>query len=214
MTPTTSPKKQQRGAAAAASPRRTAGSPAEFQAFGSIVRLPNSLSEKACQTSVKALNQVLADTITLRDLYKKHHWQVSGPTFIQLHELYDKHFEQQAALVDQLAERIQLLGGVSVAMAADVAAMTKVDRPPMGREPAPNQISRQLAAHEIVLSVCHGAMDTAEEQGDDGTSDLLVDVIRANEFQVWFLAQHLVPTPIGQEPARDTRAQVEDTEVQ
>lgn len=192
-----------RGRKEIAAPRRTVSAPAEFQHFGNIVRLPNGLSEKVCQASVKALNQVLADTITIRDLYKKHHWQVSGPTFIQLHELYDRHFEKQAEMVDQIAERIQLLGGVSVAMAHDVTAMTSIARPPIGREPAPNQISRQLTAHEAVLRTCHEAAAAADEAGDHGTTDLLVDVIRANEFQVWFLAQHLVPTPIAGD---DTRA--------
>lgn len=170
---------------------------AEFQPFGTVVRLPIALSQKVCEASVKALNQILADTMTLRDLYKKHHWQVSGATFFQLHELYDKHYAEQATLVDQLAERIQLLGGVSVAMAADVAGLTKIESPPSGREAVPMQISRLLAAHEQVLRTCHEAASEADEGGDDGTNDLLVsNVIRTNEFQVWFLAQHLVPTPL------------------
>jgi starvation-inducible DNA-binding protein len=170
---------------------------AEFQTFGTVVRLPIALSQKVCESSVRALNQVLADTITLRDLYKKHHWQVSGPTFFQLHQLYDKHYEEQATLVDQIAERIQLLGGVSIAMAQDVADRTQIERPPMGRESVPIQISRLLAGHEEVLRGSHQAAEEAQKGGDDGTNDLLVsNVIRSNEFQVWFLAQHLVPTPV------------------
>ncbi len=180
-----------------ATPRTTGDAPAEFQRFGSVVRLPIGLDQKACEASVDALNQVLADTITLRDLYKKHHWQVSGATFLQLHELYDKHYAAQQELVDQIAERIQLLGGVSVAMAQDVAERTQIERPPMGREPVPNQISRLLTAHEQLLRTCHESAGDAGKNGDDGTNDLLVsDVIRTNEFQVWFLSQHLVPTPV------------------
>jgi starvation-inducible DNA-binding protein len=52
----------------------------------------------------------LADTMMLRDLYKKHHWQVAGQTFYQLHLLFDKHYTEQSTLVDALAERIQSLG--------------------------------------------------------------------------------------------------------
>jgi starvation-inducible DNA-binding protein len=192
-----------------ATPRLSEDSPAEFQTFGTVVRLPNGLSQKACESSVTALNQILADTISIRDLYKKHHWQVSGPTFIQLHQLYDKHFEAQSELVDQLAERIQLLGGVSVAMAQDVADLTKIPRPPMGREPVPNQITRLLAAHEIVLRTSHQAGKDAGEEGDDGTTDLLMDVIRANEFQVWFLAQHLVPTPVSAPSQPESKGNVQ-----
>jgi starvation-inducible DNA-binding protein len=166
---------------------------AEIQAFGTIVKLPIALSEKVCQTSVERLNQVLADTMTIRDMYKKHHWQVSGHTFYQLHLLFDKHFNEQAELVDEIAERIQTLGGLSYAMAADVAENTNIPRPPKGREEVPIQISRLLTAHEIILQGARAAARKAAELGDDGTNDLLVsDVIRTNEMQVWFLAEHVV----------------------
>ena len=135
--------------------------------------------------------------MTLRDLYKKHHWQVAGPTFYQLHLLFDKHYEQQIELVDAIAERIQLLGGVSVAMAHDVAEMTLVPRPPKGREEVPVQISRLLHAHEIVLKEARAMARRAAEGGDDGTNDLIVsDVIRQNELQVWFVAEHAVDMPL------------------
>jgi len=169
----------------------------EIQPFGHLVKLPIALSETACKEAVESLNQVLADTITLRDLYKKHHWQVAGPTFYQLHLLFDKHSDEQNELVDLVAERIQLLGGVSVAMAHDIAETTLVPRPPRGREEAPVQISRLLHAHEIVLQEARAMARRAAEAGDDGTNDLLVsDVIRRNELQVWFLAEHVVDVPL------------------
>jgi len=169
----------------------------EIQAFGSVVRMPIALAENTRRESVDNLNQLLADTITLRDLYKKHHWQVSGPTFYQLHLLFDKHFNEQNELVDGIAERIMLLGGVSVAMSADVAEMTLVPRPPKGREEVPVQISRLLHAHEIVLKEARTMARQAAEEGDDGTNDLLVsNVIRTNELQVWFVAEHLVAGPL------------------
>ena len=165
----------------------------EIQAFGTIAKLPIALSEKVCQASVERLNQTLADTMTLRDLYKKHHWQVSGKTFYQLHLLFDKHFGEQSDLVDQIAERIQTLGGLSYAMAADVAENTNIPRPPKGREEVPVQISRLLTAHEIILQGARASARKAASLGDDGTNDLLVsDVIRTNEMQVWFLAEHVV----------------------
>jgi starvation-inducible DNA-binding protein len=169
---------------------------AEIQAFGTIAKLPNGLSEKVCQQSVERLNQILADTITLRDLYKKHHWQVAGGTFYQLHLLFDKHHDEQAELVDQIAERIQSLGGLSYAMAADVADNTRIPRPPKGREEPPVQISRLLTAHEIILQATRASARKVAELGDDGTNDLLVSsVIRTNELQVWFLAEHVVDIP-------------------
>ena len=169
----------------------------EIQAFGRLARLPNALSQTAALQSVENLNQVLADTMTLRDMYKKHHWQVAGPTFYSLHLLFDKHYEEQNELVDLLAERVQSLGGVSLAMAPDVAETTLIPRPPKGREEVPVQISRLLHAHEIILKEARAMARLAAESGDDGTNDLLVsDLIRTGEKQVWFLAEHLVDAPI------------------
>jgi starvation-inducible DNA-binding protein len=169
----------------------------EIQPFGHLVHIPIALSETICKESVENLNQLLADTITLRDLYKKHHWQIAGPTFYQLHLLFDKHHEEQNTLVDSIAERIQLLGGVTIAMAPDVAETTLIPRPPKGREEVPTQISRLLHAHEIVLKEARTMARLAAQGGDDGTNDLIVsDVIRRNELQAWFVAEHVVDVPL------------------
>jgi starvation-inducible DNA-binding protein len=149
--------------------------------------------------SAQMLNQLLADTISLRDLYKKSHWQVVGPTFYQLHLLFDKHYEEQAELVDTIAERIQILGGVAVAMAFDVAEITSIPRPPRDREEAPVQISRLLEAHQIILKNCHEYAKKSSDSGDDGTNDLIVSqVMRTNELQVWFVSEHVVDSPLVQ----------------
>jgi len=172
----------------------------EIQPYGKIAKLPIALDEKICAAACDNLNQLLADTITLRDMYKKHHWQVAGHTFYQLHLLFDKHHGEQDELVDEIAERIQLLGGISLAMAADVAETTMIPRLPRGREPVPVQISRLLEAHELILKEAHTMAKQATDAGDDGTNDLLVsDVIRTNELQVWFLAEHLVDVPVVRE---------------
>jgi starvation-inducible DNA-binding protein len=172
-------------------------SAAEIQPYGTILRYPIALEDKVRVESISMLNQLLADTMTLRDLYKKHHWQASGATFHQLHLLFDKHHQEQLTLVDAIAERVQMLGGISIAMAADVAAMTVIPRPPRGREEVPAQLSRLLAAHEmVILQVRRGAVK-ASALGDDGTNDLLVsNVLRTNEMQVWFLSEHLVSAPL------------------
>ena len=169
----------------------------EIQPYGKIARLPIALDEKVCAASAENLNQLLADTMTLRDMYKKHHWQVAGHTFYQIHLLFDKHHNEQDELVDTIAERIQTLGAISLAMAADVAETTLIPRPPRGREELPVQLSRLLEAHEIILKEARTFARDASEVGDDGTNDLLVSqVIRTNELQVWFLAEHLVDVPV------------------
>jgi starvation-inducible DNA-binding protein len=169
----------------------------EIQPFGHLVRMPIAPSERVCQESVTNLNQLLVDTMTLRDLYKKHHWQITGPTFYQLHLLFDKHYNELNDLVDSIAERVQLLGGVSVAMAHDVAETTLIPRVPKGREEVPVQVSRLLHAHEIVLKEARAMARRAADAGDDGTNDLIVsEVIRRNELQVWLVAQHVVNVPV------------------
>jgi starvation-inducible DNA-binding protein len=168
----------------------------DTQPYGHLAKRPIALEESTCKKSIENLNQLLADTITMRDLYKKYHWQVSGHTFYQLHLLFDKHAEEQTTLVDEIAERIQLLGGVSVAMAHDVAETTIIPRPSKGREPVPVQISRLLLGHEVVLKEARTMARLAAQDGDDGTNDLLVSgVIRTNELQAWFVAEHVVDTP-------------------
>ena len=143
------------------------------------------------------LNQLLADTITLRDLYKKSHWQVAGATFYSLHLLFDKHYGEQSELVDSIAERIQALGGVSLAMAADVAETTRIERPPLGREQVPVQLSRLIDAHQVIIRQVRILARRAAQLGDDGTNDLAVsEVLRTNELQTWFLSEHLVNVPL------------------
>lgn len=177
----------------------------ELQAYGTVSHmLPLELEEPVRLEMTEHLNQLLADTMTLRDLYKKCHWQVAGPTFYQLHLLYDKHFDEQVEIVDLIAERIQLLGGVSIAMAADVAETTQIERPPRGREEVPVQLSRLLDAHQVVIRQSRTLARRASALGDDGTNDLVVsDVLRTNELQTWFLSEHLVNVPLiqAQEPS-------------
>lgn len=169
----------------------------EIQPYGKIAKLPIALDETACESSIDNLNQLLADTMTLRDMYKKHHWQVAGPTFYQLHLLYDKHHHEQSELVDSVAERIQTLGGISIAMAHDVAETSIIPRLPRGRQEVPVQLSRLLHAHEVILLETRSMAKQAAENGDDGTNDLLVsEVIRTNELQVWFLSEHVVAEPL------------------
>ena len=167
------------------------------QEYGTVVDLPLGVSAEKRLDSTRNLNQLLADTIMLREVYKKAHWQVSGHTFYQLHLLLDKHYEEQDKLVDEIAERIQALGGVAIAVPHDVAEQTRLERPSIHRREVPEQLSRILESHEVILKESHEFAKAAADAGDDGTNDLIVsDVIRTNEAQVWFIAEHLVDMPL------------------
>jgi starvation-inducible DNA-binding protein len=169
----------------------------EIQAYGTLRFMPIALDERARAESCELLNQVLADSVILYNLYKKHHWLVAGHTFYQLHLLFDKHAGEQLELVDLLAERVQSLGGIAISDPRHVAELTKIERPPNGAEEVPVMISRLLEAHETIIREVREAIGKTEKSGDWGSNDLLMsDVLRTNELQVWFVAEHVVDTPL------------------
>jgi len=169
----------------------------EVQAYGSLRLLPIALAAKARKESCRLLNEVLADSMILYGLYKKHHWLVAGPTFYQLHLLFDKHADEQLELIDLLAERVQSLGGIAVGDPRHAAELTDIPRPPDGAEDVPAMIHRLLAAHETTIKRVRAAIDKTEESKDWGSNDLLMgDVLRRHELQVWFVAEHAVDIPL------------------
>ena len=173
---------------------------AEIQRFGTVRLLPIALSAEARTESSQLLNHILADTTILYALYKKHHWLVAGPTFYQLHLLFDKHAGEQLELVDLVAERVQSLGGIAVGDPRHGAELTCIERPPDGAETVPVMISRLLEAHEAIIGEVREAIDKTEKSGDWGSNDILMsDVLRRNELQVWFLSSHLVEEPLVDE---------------
>lgn len=169
----------------------------EIQQYGSLRELPIALNPDARRENCALVNQILADTIILYHLYKKHHWMMRGHTFYQLHLLLDKHAGEQIELIDAMGERVQTLGCVAIADPRHVAEVTKLKRPPNGVEEVPMMLSRLLEAHELIISELREAIDKTAANQDSGTNDLLVSqVLRTNELQVWFLAEHLVDTPL------------------
>ena len=180
--------------------------PREIQPAHTVRQVPIALSTEVRGTNAEMLNQILVDSVMLYQMYKKHHWQVLGPTFYQLHLLFDMHAEEQRALIDLVAERVQTLGGVAVAMPHDVAERTKIARPLPGAETPPVMLSRLLAAHEVLIGQVRAAIETTERNQDWGTNDLLMsDVLRTHEKQVWFVSSHLVDLPLAD--ARQLRSE-------
>jgi starvation-inducible DNA-binding protein len=180
----------------------------EIQQYGTVTHAFHlELEEPVRLEMTEQLNQLLADSMSLRDLYKKSHWQVAGPTFYQLHLLFDKHFDEQVEIVDAIAERIQLLGGLAIAMAADVAETTQIERPPRGREEIPVMLSRLLDAHQIIIRQCRNLAERSAKIGDQGTNDMVVsDVLRTNELQAWFVSEHLVNAPLVHATREESKA--------
>ncbi|GAA1276250.1 DNA starvation/stationary phase protection protein [Pseudonocardia aurantiaca] len=172
----------------------------EVQPFNTMRQLPIALSFESRLQSVQMLNRILADQQILYAHYKKYHWLMRGPTFYQLHLLLDKHAAEQLELIDEVAERIQTLGGVAVGDPRHVAEITKLQRPPDGAEDVPSMLSRLLEDHEIIIGVVREAIEKTGETGDAGTNDLLTGtVLRRHEMHTWFVAEHLVDVPLVKE---------------
>ncbi len=184
------------GARHDADPRLDQRAP-ELQRFGTLRTLPIGLPDEARRASCETLNEILADSMVLYSMYKKHHWLVAGPTFYQLHLLFDKHAEEQNEIIDALAERVQSLGGIAVGDPRHAAELTSIPRPPDGAEEVAVMIDRTLRAHETVIAKVREAIESTEESKDWGTNDLLMgDVLRTHELQVWFLSEHVVDVPL------------------
>jgi starvation-inducible DNA-binding protein len=177
-------------------PRLDAKAP-QIQAFGTLRSLPIGLPDKARISSCAALNEILADSMVLYALYKKHHWLVAGPTFYQLHLLFDKHAAEQVEIIDLLAERVQSLGGIAIGDPRHAAELTTIPRPPDGAEEVQVLVDRTLRAHETIIEKVRAAIRPTEESEDWGSNDVLMsDVLRRHELQVWFLAEHVVDVPL------------------
>jgi starvation-inducible DNA-binding protein len=169
----------------------------EIQRFGTTRLLPIALAKEARSESCRVINEILADSMVLYALYKKHHWLVAGPTFYQLHLLFDKHAEEQTEIIDLLAERVQSLGGIAVGDPRQAAELTTIERPPDGAEEVAAMIHRTLDAHETIIEKVRAAIETTERNADWGSNDILMsDVLRRHELQVWFVAQHAVDVPL------------------
>jgi starvation-inducible DNA-binding protein len=182
----------------------------ELQKYGAMHAVPLGMPEETLKQNIGMLNQLLADSITMYNLYKKHHWQVTGPTFYQLHLLLDKHANEVLETVDAIAERIQTLGGVTTGMPWEVAEMTEIEHPPTGEEDIPAMLARTVNAHATTIKTIRAGIEQTDDNKDYATNDLLSSVVLPmHELQVWFVSQHLVNTPIvdGSNPLASAKAQ-------
>ena len=167
-----------------------------LQGYGALQAVRIGLAAEVRHRSARVLNRLLAHSMALRDRYKKSHWQTSGATFYSLHLMFDKHYERQLEIIDTLAERVQLLGGVALAAAQDLVHESRVARAPSGAETPRQQLESLLEAHEFLLTEARPLAREAAEMGDDGTNDVIVgEVIRTNELQAWFVGEHLTGSP-------------------
>jgi starvation-inducible DNA-binding protein len=148
------------------------------------------IKPKLRDSMIALLNQQLADTLDLYTQVKQAHWNVKGPHFIMLHELFDKLAEQLEEPVDDIAERVTALGGVARGTARDAAARSRLKE--LGRDFHDLIVVAELADRYAALGAStRAAIASAAEQGDADTSDLFTGISRELDKALWFLEAHL-----------------------
>lgn len=145
-----------------------------------------AIEEGARQKITHDLSRVLADTYTLYLKTQNFHWNVTGPTFRSLHLLFEEQYKELADALDEIAERIRMLGAPAPGSFAQFAQLTSIDEEK--GQPEANEMVRQLVHdNETVIRVAREAIPAAEEAEDSGTADLLTDRLRAHEKAAWML---------------------------
>ena len=149
------------------------------------------LSTKALESVIDALAMLLADEHVLYVKTRNFHWNVTGPHFGPLHALFEKHYDELAETIDEIAERIRSLGGTapgSMAAFLKLARLTEAT----GKTPKDSEmIAGLLADHEAIIRSLRASITLADKQGDEGTADFLTGLIEAHEKTAWMLRAHL-----------------------
>jgi starvation-inducible DNA-binding protein len=151
----------------------------------------NDLPEDARAELVELLNARLADAFDLYGQLKQAHWNVKGPDFIQLHELYDTVAESVLGYVDEIAERATALGGLArgtVRMAAEASTLDEYDEAAVAGPDTVEVVADRLAAFGKAV---RGGIEQGEEHGDMDTADLFTEISRAIDKHLWFVEAHL-----------------------
>jgi len=149
------------------------------------------IKPKLRESMVGLLNQQLADTLDLYTQVKQAHWNVKGPNFIALHELFDKLAEDLEGPVDDMAERITALGGVARGTARIAAQQSRLPEFPRGRIEGMAAVTALADRYAALAASTRSAIETAGKEGDADTSDLFTGISRGLDKALWFLEAHL-----------------------
>ena len=156
-----------------------------------MFKTKNDLPGEIRVQAVTLLNARLADCVDLQTQTKQAHWNVKGPNFIALHELFDKINEDVEEYVDTIAERAVQLGGVAEGTARMVAKRSALAEYPANAEDGPSHVDALSSALASVGKAVRKAINQANEMGDLDTADLFTEVSRGIDKSLWFVEAHL-----------------------
>jgi starvation-inducible DNA-binding protein len=151
----------------------------------------NDLPEAARKQAIELLNARLADCKDLQTQTKQAHWNVKGPNFIALHELFDKINEEVDEYVDEIAERAVQLGGVAEGTARMVAKRSSLPEYPANTVEGRAHVEALSSVLATFGKVARKAIDQSNELGDLDTADLFTEVSRGIDKWLWFVEAHL-----------------------
>ena len=153
-------------------------------------RTKNDLSEGVRGQIVDLLQARLADAINLQLQAKQAHWNVKGPNFIALHELFDKVAGEATAWVDDTAERLVSLGGTADGRAATIAGVTTLSAYPLEIQSGEDHVAALSGALAEYGKAVRTAIDAADGAGDADTADLFTEISRGVDQYLWFVEAH------------------------
>ncbi len=149
------------------------------------------LPEKTRRGVITILNERLAEAIDLQSQVKHAHWNVKGPNFIALHELFDKISDVLLEQIDDIAERATALGGTAEGTVAVAARRSKLKNYPLSITAGKDHLSYLATQLSVYGKASRAAIDTTGELGDADTADLLTGISRDIDKYLWFLEAHL-----------------------
>jgi len=151
----------------------------------------NDLPEQTRSKVVELLNARLADAVDLQTQIKQAHWNVKGPDFIQLHELFDEINEDAEEYVDLIAERAVQLGGVALGTARNAARGSQLKEYPLNISTGRDHVDAVSSALSVFGKLARQAIDSAEELRDKDSADIFTEISRGVDKWLWFVEAHL-----------------------
>jgi starvation-inducible DNA-binding protein len=151
----------------------------------------NDLPAAVRETMISLLNRDLADTSDLYSQTKQAHWNVKGPEFYQLHELFDELAESVEGFIDMIAERVTALGGEACGTVRMAAAGSRLPEYPRNLAHGLQHVEALAERYSQYAATIRADIDRSAEAGDAGTADMLTEVVRAIDKHLWFLDAHL-----------------------
>jgi starvation-inducible DNA-binding protein len=155
-----------------------------------LIPTQNNLSEPTRLKMIELLNQQLADVLDLGLQAKQAHWNVKGPHFIGLHELFDKVAEELEGFTDDIAERAVELGGVALGTIQFITKQSRLTAYPLNISSGKEHVAALSASLAKFGASTRAAIDTAGKAGDADTADLFTEISRGVDKLLWFVEAH------------------------